>query len=288
MLLYSGMNTISLKLSSEEIDRLVSEYRNHIVANNNPYIKAMIRDEDLTISVYTSGKVVFQGNDVHKVVSDLIKVEHDTAGSDEVGTGDYFGPICVAAVIVPKSKIPSLKELGVTDSKKINDDKIIKIAPSLMEELPYSLLILDNLTYNRVHETNNLNMIKAKLHNQAYLNLIKKGYQIPRLAYVDEFAPRELYFRYLQQEKQIYRDLTFETKAEEKYPAVAAASIIARYAFIRNMSKMANDYQTAFPKGAGEEVNKAAELFIKKYGQDKLKEVAKVHFKNTAQIKNDL
>ena len=45
-------------------------------------------------------------------------------GSDEVGTGDYFGPITVCAAYVRQDQIHLLKELGVQDSKNLNDEKI--------------------------------------------------------------------------------------------------------------------------------------------------------------------
>ena len=282
------MNTISLKLDKKDIAKLVSKYQDFETVSNNPYIYKMFKTKDLTISIYTNDKVVFQGSDAHLAAYELLKIEKDMAGSDEVGTGDYFGPVCVAACIVSKTHVNELRLLGVMDSKKINDDKIKELAPKLIEMLPHTILILDDLTYNKVHKTNNLNMIKAKLHNQAYLNLQKKGYAIPKLAYVDEFVKKELYFDYLKNEKAIYRDLLFETKAEDKYIAVAAASIIARYAFLTTLEKMSLKYDLKFAKGAGEIADACALNFARRYGFERLIEVAKIHFKNTENLKAKL
>lgn len=278
------MNTVSLTLTNEEINKMITSFSDEIVKSNNPYIKYQIKTLDCVISIYTSNKAVFQGKDAHIYAAAFINKENRMAGSDEVGTGDYFGPVCVCACIVEKEDYPLLKELKVDDSKKIDDEKILNIAPILMNKLKYSLLILDNPKYNRAHDEYNLNQIKAKLHNQAYINLLHKGYDIPKACYVDQFEPKEAYFKHLYHEKEIYHDLSFETKAESKYIAVAAASIIARYAFIKSIEKMEAHYNVKLSKGASDIVDKDAYDFCLKYGFNRLNEVAKIHFKNTFKV----
>ena len=260
------MSTFSLKLDDDKINKLKETFKDDIKVNPNEYIDTFIQKEDLTISIYKSKKVVFQGNDAFFYASAFIdNKKARQAGSDEVGTGDCFGPVVVCASIV-----------------EIEDyEYILKIAPELMKKFKHSLLILDNATYNKVHESNNLNAIKAKMHNQAYINLLKKGYDIPKACYVDQFCSVDNYFGYLLQEKQIYRDLIFETKAEEKYPAVAIGSIISRYAFLQYMDNMSNKYHLKFPRGSTdvENIDRCTKTFIEKYGQNELKNVAKLHFK---------
>lgn len=276
------MSNISLKLDAEKIAKLKETFKDCIKNNPNEYIDTFIQRDDLTISIYKSGKVVFQGNDAFFYASAYIdKKVARQAGSDEVGTGDYFGPVCVCACIVEENEFPLLEELHVTDSKQLTDNKILEIAPVLVEKIKHSLLILDNQKYNEVHDKYNLNAIKAKLHNKAYLNLIDKGYEIPKAAYVDEFTPKDIYFSYLVDEPRVYHDLTFETKAESSYPAVACASVIARYAFLEKMKQLENKYQMRFHLGAGDDTNEDIKAFVSKFGKDRLKEVAKVHFKNT-------
>ena len=253
--------------------------------NTPPYAKWQAKDGDTVITLYESGKVVFQGNDALYYGSSFIDTKISRqAGSDEVGTGDFFGPVCVCACIVEIEQFPLLEKLGVNDSKEINDNKIKEIAPILIKELKHSLLILENKQYNTVHEHYNLNAIKAKLHNKAYLNMLKKGYDIPKACYVDQFAPENLYYSYLKDDDEIYHDLIFETKAESKYLAVAAASIIARFAFIEKMKEMENKYKMTFHKGAGEDVDLDIEKFINKYGKERLNEVAKLHFANLKKL----
>ncbi|MBQ6559327.1 MAG: ribonuclease HIII [Erysipelotrichaceae bacterium] len=277
------MSTFSLKLDDEKILKLKDTFKDYIQKSPNEYVDTFIQKEDLTITIYSSKKVVFQGNDAFFYAQAFIDSKPiRQAGSDEVGNGDVFGPVCVCAAIVEADDYDYITEKNITDSKALNDDYIRKIGPELLRRFKHSLLILDNKTYNVVHETSNLNAIKAKMHNKAYLNLIDKGYEIPKLAYVDQFCSFENYFSYLIDEPRIYRDLIFETKAEEKYPAVAVGSIISRYAFLEYMDKMSERYHMSFHRGSSdtEAIDKDIETFVSKYGRNELKNVAKMHFKN--------
>jgi ribonuclease HIII len=265
-----------------------------------PYAKWQLRPENCVITCYASGKTVFQGKDASVYASAFINTDMPSvkakknvstkkagsfpqAGSDEVGTGDYFGPVCVCATIVSPEDLSLLQELGVRDSKQLNDADIRRIAPKIMKQIPYSLLILDPAKYNEVHKDNNMNAIKSKLHNQAYVNLTKK-YLLPSLKVIDQFTPENLYYRYLKGEKEIIRGIHFETKAEDKYPAVGAGSVIARYAFLTKMDEMEKKWNMSFQKGAGTKVDACAKEFIKKYSFDELSEIAKMHFKNTERL----
>lgn len=275
------MSTISLKLTKDQIKKIKEVFKNDIKPSKNEYIDAFINRKDLTISIYHSDKVVFQGNDAFFYAQDFIEKKiNRQAGSDEVGTGDFFGPVCVCACIVEKEQFPILEKLHIVDSKQLNDEHIIKVGPTLIKEFKHSLLIVDNKQYNKIHEYYNLNAIKAKLHNKAYINLLKKGYDIPKAAYVDQFAPENLYYNYLKNDNEVYHDLIFETKAETKYPAVACASVIARYAFLLKIKEMENKYKMVFHKGADEKVDNDTLIFIQKYGKDRLNEVCKLHFAN--------
>ena len=279
------MSNISLKLTKEKIESLKTTFKECIKSNPNEYIDTFIQKEGLTISIYKSGQVVFQGEDAIYYGTSFIDTKFNRqAGSDEVGTGDYFGPVIVCACILEESDENIVNKYHITDSKKMSDEQILNIGEELMSNVKHSLLILDNAKYNEVHKTNNLNMIKAKMHNQAYLNLKAKGYNMPTACYVDDFCGENNYYEYLRNEKDVYHQLVFETKAETKYPAVAVASCIARFAFLKKMEEMSDKYDMFFHKGASEEVDKDANNFVKKYGINKLNEVAKLHFKNTNSI----
>jgi len=275
------MGNFSFKLSPEKIDVLKQTFKEYIKPNKNEYIDTFIQKEDLTISIYTSNKVVFQGNDAFFYAQAYLDVKKNRqAGSDEVGTGDVFGPVVVCAAIVEEDDYPFIEENHITDSKQLTDQHILNIGQKVIERFKHSVLILDNLKYNEVHQKYNLNAIKAQMHNQAYINLKNKGYSIPKAAYVDQFCSVDSYYEYLKDKQDIYHDLIFETKAESSYPAVAVASVISRYTFLKYMEKMNKDYQMVFHKGASDLVDEDIKLFVAKYGKEKLKNVSKMHFKN--------
>lgn len=285
-------NSITLKLTQQQETKLYETWKTE-ERKAPPYAKWQLKCENCIITCYESGKTLFQGKDAEVYASPFMSTKPQTkktdtltlpqAGSDEVGTGDYFGPVCVCACVVDQTSWPKLERLGIRDSKQLRDSDIRTIAPEIMKAVPYSLLILDNPTYNRVHETDNMNQIKARLHNKAYLNLNEKC-GLPELIVVDQFTPEKSYYRYLSKEPAVVDHIHFETKAENSYPAVAAASIIARYAFLRKWDEMEKTYDMTFHKGGGKDADLSARQFVMKYGSDQLGKVAKLHFKNTERI----
>src|SRR5690606_26700076 len=128
-----------------------------------------------------------------------------------------------------------LESLNVRDSKNMNDKMIIQIAPKIAQRLIHSLLILTPKKYNNlVDQGLNLNKIKALLHNQAIIKTSSKLEEtVPVI--LDQFCTPQLYFNYIKDETLIYRDIEFHVRAEAVHLSVAAASIIARYAFLVKM-----------------------------------------------------
>lgn len=293
-------SVISLSLPKETIDKMLDFYADDLVHNENPNAFFVARSIEVTVTAYNKpheGKyrVVFQGNGASheasiwgkqedyvppkgKKVTKTLKAEGEQIGSDEVGTGDFFGPVIVVAAFVKIEDIPYLKELGVTDSKLLSDEKILEIAPKLLERIEYSHLRLPPEKYNKVIQKKNMNAIKALMHNRCLGNLHKKYPGVP--LYQDQFAEPTLYYHYLASEKEITRGIVFATKGETKFPCVAAASVIARYSFLRSMKKLSEEYEMDFPFGAGNQVDHFAKKFIEKYGVDEMKKVAKTNFSN--------
>lgn len=279
------MNTITLTLTNQQIDTLQKLYQDETHLPPPAYAVLLIKTDQCTITVYQSNKVVFQGKEAEYHASFFRQAMTEThAGSDEVGTGDYFGPVCVCACIVESEIIPQLEPYKIQDSKAITDSKILEIGPVLIKLLPHSILVVDNKKYNQIHQKYNMNQIKALLHNQAYLHLEKK-HTLPKLVVIDQFTPEASYYRYLSFEKEVVRGIRFETKAENKYLAVACASIIARYTFLIYFEQLNKKYEWTFPKGAGTTVDQNAREFVEKFGFSELENVAKLHFANTSRVK---
>ena len=277
------MSNFSFRLDDDKIAKLKETFKDYIKENKNEYVDCFIQKDDLTITIYKSRKVVFQGNDAFFYASAYIDTKKSRqAGSDEVGTGDVFGPVIVTAAIIEETDYPYIEENHITDSKQLDDAFIRKIGPELRKRFKHSLLILDNKTYNRVHENDNLNSIKAKMHNKAYLNMLDKGYEIPKAAYVDQFCSVDDYYRYLVNEQRVYHELIFETRAEEKYPAVAVGSMISRYAFLEYMDSLDQKYGIRFQKGSSnsEAIEANIKEVIARYGKNELANVGKLHFRN--------
>ena len=301
------MNVV-IKVNDEIKEKMIEYYKDKKRDKVIPYVIFQAQEEDTVITMYESGKVMFQGTSAdvdaamwgvalentkekqeeNKKVA-LKYYNCDAVGSDEVGTGDYFGPIVVTATYVRKEDIEKLEKLGVGDSKKIDDSKILKIAPEVAKIVKYRSVILSNKEYNEKYAKDiNMNKIKAILHNRVLYQLMQEEH--PKIDYiiVDEFAREARYYEYLNGIPNIQRNITFMTKAEDKNLAVACGSIISRYIFLKEFDKLCDSIHIPLPKGAGKDVDSIGEEVVEKYGKEKLQEIAKYNFKNTDRILHTL
>ena len=167
----------------------------------------------------------------------------------------------------------------------MTDEKILEIVPKFYKKIKSSTLVLSNKEYNeRFSSGNNMNKLKAILHNKVLMNLKNTGVPYDYIV-VDQFAEKYVYFNYLKASNNVVRDITFLTKAEDKCLSVACASLISRYIFIKEFAKISESVGMLLPKGASTAVDEKAALIVKKYGFDKLNEIAKMNFKNTDKVK---
>ena len=297
--------TYTYKISENLKQEIYDHYKETFTLKTPPYAVFQSNDGAGTVvTLYESGKLVLQGVSadidyewwkqrelmVNDRDIDADKPENSifnhtsTIGSDEVGTGDYFGPVVVTASYVPKEKIKDVLKLGVRDSKKINDTMIRRIAPSLIKNVVHETYIMTNEEYNNLTNSN-LNKIKAQLHNKALFKLNSDPKNVHSYIVVDQFCERNLYYNYIKDEKDICRKIWFTTKAEDKCLSVAVSSIISRYVFLQEMEKLSAKYGE-LPLGASDVVDKKGAEIVKKFGFDELKHVAKLNYKNTDKIKN--
>lgn len=308
--------TIVFKVSENVKEKMIKYYQDLKRDKTPPYSIFQAEEGGTIITLYESGKAMFQGisadidsniwiemekklnnrvidiktgkektkNDDKSQTNDFKYDNYNTIGSDEVGTGDYFGPIVVAATYVSKDNVAFLHELKVTDSKKITDDYIKKIAPQIMDKIPYSAFVLTNQEYNKLdHEKINMNKIKALLHNKVLLNLVEKKYPFEKIV-VDQFTPPKNYYEYLTDTQKKVTNITFTPRAEEQCLSVACASIISRYIFLREMYKMSQELNSEIPKGAGTNVDEFVQALVAKKGIDILNNYVKLNFKNTQKL----
>jgi len=297
---------IVIRVNDEIKEKMIEYYKDKKRDKEIPYVIFQAQEEDTVITMYTSGKVMFQGTSADVDASmwqnmggeieetkskkkeknvDLKYYNCSSVGSDEVGTGDYFGPIVVTAAYVPKDKISFLEGLGIKDSKKMTDTTIQKVAPLIAKEIKYRSIILSNIEYNEKYSKEyNMNKIKSIMHNKALYQLITEEKPSYDYIIIDEFAKEHRYYEYIKECTNIQRNITFMTKAEDKNLAVACGSVISRYIFLKEFDKICDKLHIPLPKGASNLVDKAGEEIVSTYGEDKLKEVAKLNFANTERI----
>lgn len=308
---------IVFKISENTKDKMIQYYEDKKREKTPPYAIFQAEEGGTIITLYESLKVMFQGisadvdanmwrdMEAHlnngKMPEESKKKEKEkkdekelyeerkkyyyinSIGSDEVGTGDYFGPIIVTAAYVTKDDIAFLEELGVRDSKKLTDAKILEVVPKIIKRIPYETVVYSNEEYNN-NPDYNMNKIKAILHNKVLLGLMKKdNYNYDKVV-VDQFCYPRNYFGYLKESNNVFRKIDFTTKAEDKCLSVACGSLISRYVFIKEMDKISKTLGKTVPKGAGVQADEFGREIVKKHGKDILRKIAKLNFKNTEKI----
>lgn len=292
---------VSIKVNEETLHKMKSFYESFVIPNDGEYVFFCAKVSGIVITGFSGKKtqktVTFVGdgalqeariwdeNAEHYKAKEKVKGEwlclENQIGSDEVGVGDFFLPMIVVAAFVRSKDLKILKEYGVTDSKKISDKDIIEIGDALSKKFFISKLTLSNEKYNEMlSKGENLNSMKAKMHNRALLNLYKQFPETKNI-FVDQFVKPETYFKYLNDanEPQV-RNITFRTKGESFYPCVALASVMARYAFLKEKEKLESQYNLVIPFGANSKVDEFAQRFIAKFGLTEFNKIAKKNFAN--------
>ena len=291
------MASITLTPSEKEIQAFLEHYQTSLAPSKNPYMRYFLKLPQATVSIYTSGKVLLQGEGAEKYASFFgYQVLEETSGqnlpligTDEVGNGSYFGGLAVVASFVTPDQHAFLRKLGVGDSKTLTDQKIRQIAPILKEKIQHQALLLSPSKYNEViGDRYNAVSVKVALHNQAIYLLLQKGIQ-PEKIVIDAFTSAKNYDKYLAQEANRFSNpISLEEKAEGKYLAVAVSSIIARDLFLENLENLGRELGYQLPSGAGTASDKVASQILQAYGMQGLNFCAKLHFKNTEKAKKRL
>ncbi len=202
-------------------------------------------------------------------------------GTDESGKGDFFGPLVIAGVMADEKAAQIFLEAGIKDSKKITDKKILTLEPIIKKHSIYSVVPISNSKYNELYANiKNLNKLLAWGHARVIENVLEQ--ETCEYALSDKFGDESLIKSALMKKGQSIR-LEQMVRAESDV-AVAAASVLARAAFVHKMQEMEDKYGLKFPKGCAAQVKDTAREFIDKFGKDRLHEVCKTHFKTYNEV----
>lgn len=264
------------------------------------YTLFQAKKSGISLTLYTSGKLTVQGKDKHEFLTYYLEPEilgslsysyplekismNPRIGIDEAGKGDFFGPLCIGGIFANgENEIKQMIKLGVKDSKRLSDPKIILIAKDLKKHFATSVIRIFPQRYNELyHQFKNLNSLLAWGHSAAIENLVTKTGC--KEVIIDQFASEWVVENALKK-KGLSVALTQRHKGEED-PVVAAASILARAAFVEGLEEMEREHGLSLPKGVNSDVKKAAKKALSHYGREILQKIAKMHFKTSQEILN--
>ncbi len=204
-------------------------------------------------------------------------------GVDESGKGDFFGPLVIAAFLAADDAIPGLVAIGVRDGKLLSDKRVLEISRTLRRDFIHSVVMIGPEKYNQLYEKiRNLNKLLAWGHAQAIENITSRTPAARAVS--DKFGKAELVEQALARKNNEIEIRQFVRG--ESIVQVAAASIIARAAFIEAIDRMSAQYGLELPKGAAAKVDQAGRRLVQRHGTAILEKTAKIHFKNYQRIVN--
>lgn len=287
------VTTLDLKLKEKLLQHLNSQ---GFEVKKPPYTLFQGIKKGISCTLYTSGKLVIQGSKAKEFIEFYIEPEllknfeysipkdldrEPRIGVDEAGKGDFFGPLCIAGVYAGEKEFEILLQLGVKDSKTLSDPSIIKMAAKIKTSVPHHIVRINPVKYNTLYEQfNNLNLLLAWGHATVIENLVLSTGC--KKALIDQFSHLPLVENALKK-KSLFLDFTKKTKGESDL-VVAAASILARAAFVEGIDKLSKTTGFELPKGASKRVLVAGQKLLQEKGAPFIREVGKLHFKTYKEI----
>lgn len=288
------VTTIDLKLADKLRDDLASQ---GFKFEKPAYTIFSAKKERVSCTLYTSGKLTVQGKGKDEFIEFYLEPEilgdlsytnpeinvdfTPRIGIDEAGKGDFFGPLCIAGLYADEQGIRDLLQMGVKDSKALNDDQIQKIARKIKDRFPHAVVMLYPQKYNELYANfHNLNSLLAWGHATAIAELVEKTNCKEVL--IDRFANEHVVENAVKK-KNLTIHLSQRVRAEAD-PVVAGASILARSAFLDGLKRTGAPWNLDLPKGAGTPVLTAGKSLVRLHGRAILGQIAKLHFKTTQDI----
>jgi ribonuclease HIII len=299
------LSTYTIKLDDQQMEKLESILEGRgWTPFDVPYSRFAFRGPDCNVTAYDKRRVVvvagkgteeFVVNVLEPEVTKAPKFGYDEilhpdwfephAGLDESGKGDFFGPLITATVIADKPAIDAWIKAGVKDSKKIAENQILKL-DRLIRQTPNAVVEIFPWTMPKYNElmlkkTANTNRLLGWQHAKGLLRALDKKW-VP-WGLLDQFSETPLVQRELEKSGLKNFELRMRTKAEED-PVVAAASIVARAEYVRQMNELSKKFGGPLQKGVNPLVKEQANQIINKFGAKALVEFAKLHFRTAYEV----
>ncbi|WP_438479031.1 ribonuclease HIII [Oleiharenicola lentus] len=299
-----AITSYTIKLDDAQMEKLRAACAaKHWETAEVPYARFAFKGPKVNVTAYTSGKVVVAGKETEGFVQNVIEAEvtgaaklgydevnhpdwfEPHAGLDESGKGDLFGPVVSATVIAEKSAIEAWRASGVRDSKAVVDTQILRLddlirnTPGVVVETVFCSMARYNELMAKPRA--NLNRLLAWQHAIALEKALKKKW-VPR-GLLDQFTKEPLVQKELVKRGVDRFDLQMRTKAESD-PVVAAASIVARAEFVRQMRDLSREFGEKLQFGAGALAKAQAAQLIEKLGVAALPRFAKLHFRTSYEV----
>ena len=297
-------NTYTSKFETKNESKLKKSLENTGFSfQSAPHAFWRAQKDGVTVTLYNSGKILVQGSNTESFIKEFLEntdnfpstaiipsktttiaeIKYSSwIGTDESGKGDYFGPLVIAGVLVEEENIKKLAGFNIQDSKKLTDSVIEKVAVQIKQSSVFSVVVINPAKYNELYDKfKNLNSLLAWGHARAIENILEK--KPCENALSDKFGNESLIKNALLKKG---RKINLEQRVRaESDLAVAAASILARNEFVQRIKRLSAEYGMEFQKGASQKVKEQAIEFIGKNGFDTLKNIAKLHFKTTKELK---
>lgn len=154
-------------------------------------------------------------------------------GVDEAGRGPVLGDLVVAGVACPEDAGEDLLRMGVKDSKLLSPGRRQELFSLITSRYSYEVVTISPGELDKLMSRYSLNAVEAHAFAEI-INRLK-----PAKAYLDcaDVLPRN-FRRHLSPRLTHRCALVIEHRADERYPVVAAGSVVAKVLRDRSMSEL--------------------------------------------------
>ncbi|MGB9621584.1 MAG: hypothetical protein ACPL4C_03995 [Brevinematia bacterium] len=269
------MKTASVKVNIDKLEHifkeLIKKFNYQELEPKNVYEYKRLRNEDSTLVIYRSGKIVLRGENIEEIEDFLLTFSNlknyegysTLIGIDETGKGELFGPIVICGVRIIKNQKNIEKAISTMDTK--SNRYSIERYKNLFDKLIELGVIFE---IEEIQPIETLPRTLNRLMFDKCINILDKltsNYSDNGRIVIDNFGINQKEIEFISERYKNY-EVIIESKSDENYLECKTASLLSRYHREKIMEDINKRYSVdGIEPGSGNIGNLQTKKWLKKW-----------------------